>query len=89
MECPRCESKAIQYDYKKYRHAAGEPITEVRAYACTNLDCMHAFAYQNVHMGERKRVDVKQFLKTYERQKARQRGEEPADLFDQQEADHG
>jgi hypothetical protein len=80
MECPKCESKAIVYDTKKYRYNAGEPITEVRSYACTNLKCQFAFAYKNTFMGERERFDVERFLRQYEKQKAQAAGQ--SELFD-------
>tara|TARA_Y100001935_G_scaffold253785_1_gene260962 strand:- start:167011 stop:167265 length:255 start_codon:yes stop_codon:yes gene_type:complete len=68
MECPKCQSKAIVIDTKNFRYKAGEPLTQVRIYACTNWDCLNAFTYRNTYLDEVKRRDVAKFLKRYERE---------------------
>jgi len=66
MECPKCEAKALVMETKRYRTRPGEPVSEVRTYACTNWECLHAFTYRNTYLDEAGRRDVARFLKRYE-----------------------
>jgi hypothetical protein len=68
MECPKCEADARVIDTKSYRHNPGEPLTQVRVYACTNWDCLHAFTYRNTYLGEAERRDAAKFLRRIEKQ---------------------
>jgi hypothetical protein len=72
VECPKCEAKAYQYAKREIRQRAGEPITEIRSYACSNLECEYAFSYKNIFMTERDRIDVARWIKKYEERKTNQ-----------------
>lgn len=67
MECPKCGHKAIVVDTEPYRHNAGEPITEVRTYACTNELCLEGFQYRNTYLKKAERLDVRRFVERYKR----------------------
>jgi hypothetical protein len=67
MECPKCQSKSIVIDTKNFRHKAGEPISQVRVYGCTNWNCLHCFTYRNTYLNELERRDVAKFIRRYER----------------------
>jgi len=76
MECPECGSKAVVAYKREYRQAWGEPTSEVRAYVCTDLECMNTFAYRNTYIGKRERLDAKKFLRQYNAQKEKSSQEE-------------
>ena len=78
MECPKCGKKAIVAYKQEYRQLQGEPITEVRAYVCTDFNCMETFAYRNTYIGPRERLDAERFLRKYNEQKEKANQE---DLF--------
>lgn len=67
MECPKCESKAICVDTEDYRLNASEPLTQVRTYACSNVECLHGFQYRSSYLKETERLDVEKFIKRYNR----------------------
>lgn len=67
MECPECGSEAKVASKREYRHDQGEPITEIRTYACMNLECAHGFVYRNSYLKETERFDVKRFIRQYEK----------------------
>jgi len=65
MECPTCESQAICVDTEKYRHNANEPITVIRTYACTNVECLEGFQYRSTFLKKSDRLNVEKFIKRY------------------------
>ncbi len=67
MECPKCESKAMVADIRRYRKKAGEPLYEIRTYVCSNYACLHAFTYRNSYLDEAGRIDAKRWLDSYHR----------------------
>lgn len=67
MECPKCGHKAIVVDKDEYRHEAGDPLSEVRTYACTNETCLHGFQYRNTYLKPTERLDVAKFIRRYKR----------------------
>lgn len=68
MECPKCEEKAIVADTENYRYNPGEPLTQIRVYVCTNMECLHAFTYRNTFLSAAERRDAKKFIKRYRKQ---------------------
>lgn len=65
MECPKCGHKAIVVDKEEYRHEAGDPLSEVRTYACMNEACLHGFQYRNSYLKPTERLNVAKFIRRY------------------------
>lgn len=68
MRCPKCDSKAICVDTESFRFKAGEPLTTIRTYACTNYACLEGFVYRDTYVKPTDRLDVKKFIQRYKRE---------------------
>lgn len=68
MECPKCGSDAKVAYKREFRTKQGDPVHEVRAYACMNVSCAHGFVYRNSYLRESERMDVERFIRRYEKQ---------------------